>query len=66
MNIIRILDIVFIICLLIVGIETMIKFRKSKTNLTEKVKDELIMRFNIITGLSIILFILNLIMIIFK
>ena len=66
MNIIRILDIVFIICLLIVGIETIIKFRKSKTNLTEKVKDELIMRFNIITGLSIILFILNLIMIIFK
>ncbi len=66
MNIIRIVDVVFIICLLIVGIETMIKFRKNKNNLTEKVKDQLIMRINIITGLSIILFILNFLMILFK
>ncbi len=66
MNIVRILDIVFIVLLLIVGIEAMIKFRKNKNNLTEKVKEELILRFNIITGLSIICFILNFIMVLFK
>lgn len=59
MSILRIIEIVLIVLLLIVGIDAMIIFNKNKDKLTNKAKEDLILRFKAITGLTILLTILN-------
>ncbi len=59
MSILRIIEIVLIVLLLIVGIDAMIIFNKNKDKLTNKGKEDLILRFKTITGLTILLTILN-------
>ena len=66
MSIMQIIELFLVLCLLGIVIETMITFRKNKKNLTEKVKESLIQRFYIITGLSIIMVIFNFINIFIK
>ncbi len=63
MSILRYVDIFLLVCLLVIGIETMITFKKNKDNMNNKVKESLIMRFNIITGLTIVITIVNFIII---
>jgi hypothetical protein len=62
----QMIELFLVLCLLGIVIETMITFRKNKKNLTEKVKESLIQRFYIITGLSIIMVIFNFINIFIK
>ncbi len=66
MSIMQMIELFLVLCLLGIVIETMITFRKNKKNLTEKVKESLIQRFYIITGLSIIMVIFNFINIFIK
>ena len=58
MNILKIVDLVFIIILAIVGIETFIKIKKSEGKKIEEVRKPLLTRINIIIILTILISIL--------
>ncbi len=61
MNILKIVDLVFIIILAIVGIETFIKIKKSEGKKIEEVRKPLLTRINIIIILTILISILTMI-----
>ena len=61
MNILKIVDLVFIIILAIVGIETFIKIKKSEGKKIEEVRKPLLTRINIIIILTILISILTII-----
>lgn len=66
MNLLKLIEIILIIILLVIGIETIIKFKKSENKLIEDIKKSLIVRIDIIMILTIIISILTIINIIFK
>lgn len=61
MSLLKVIDIVFIIALLIVGIETIIKFKKNENKFIENIKKPLLIRIDIIIVLIISIAILTLI-----
>ena len=63
MLVLEIIETITLICLLIVGVATMILFHKNSKKMSNKVKDALIKRFSIITVLTVLIFILNFIMV---
>ena len=65
MSFLKIIDIILIIALLIVGTETIIKYKKNENRLIEDIRKPLLIRIDIITSLIIVITILTLINIIF-
>lgn len=61
MSLLKIIDIILIVVLLIVGIETIIKFKKNENKLIEDIRKPLLIRIDIIIGLIIAIAILTLI-----
>ena len=55
MSLLRIIDIILIIVLLMLGIETFIQFKKNENKLIQDISKSLLVRINIIIGLTIVL-----------
>ena len=66
MNLLKIIEILNIIIILIVGIDTIIKFKQSEGKKIEDIRKPLLIRIDIIIILTIIISILSIINIIFK
>lgn len=64
MDLLKIVDIIIIIILLAVGIETIIKFKKSEGKLIEDIRKSLLIRIDIMMVITIIISILTIINII--
>lgn len=60
MSLLKIIDIILIVILLIIGIETIIKFKKNENKLIDDIRKPLLIRINIIVVLTILISILTL------
>lgn len=66
MNILKIINVILIICLLLVGIEAIIKVKKSENRLIDDIRKPLLIRIDIIILLTIIVSILTVLNILIK
>ncbi len=66
MDILKIVNLIFIVILATVGVETFIKIKKSENKRIEEVKSQLLKRINIMMILTIITAILTIINVIIK
>lgn len=66
MNLIRIITIILIVCLLVIGIDTIIKLKNSEGKLIDDVRKPLLIRIDIIIILTIIISLLTILNIIYK
>ena len=61
MGVLKIVDIILIVLLLVIGIETIIKFKKSDGKLIEEIREPLITRINIIMVLTVIIAVITIV-----